>query len=541
MSIKKVGLLLAIILFLALFLRVFKLDAVPLYGDELTMVYDSYSLLKTGQDQLGDSWPLTFKMGAGRPAGYVYTSIPFVAIFGPTIWGERLLSIISGLGLVILMFYLGKQLVNQRFGVVSALVLALSIWNINLSRGGFEAHFALFLTILGVVSFFASKTKPYLLLVTALSFGLAAHTYPTYKLTLPFLLLLLFWYQGFWKQALGKKFLSWSVLSLGILVFAGGLALFQTFNAGSESRFLTINAFSQVELEQSVLQKVNLERSISELPLELRPFVSNKPLEYTFILGESYLRNFSLDFLFLHGDGNPRHNMSTMGEFYLIELALIVLGLVYLSRNYFREFKLIIAWILISPIAASLLLQTHALRNSLMLPPLILLSAAGLYSLIETKMSRWVLPLVIIAFVVQFVFFAQRLYFLAPNELGRFWSGPARQAVEILAEEKGNFDLVFISNQIDNIEYAYQVYNKIDPRLVIEQNKQRANLAGYEVKKFDNVYIGYIPGGEIEKVLSSLGGNVLYLGPAQNKNYLSTFEIITDKTTQEVLVLKRFQ
>ena len=85
------------ILILGFIIRVYKINSLPLYGDELTIVYDSYSILKTGMDQTGQFLPLTFKMGAGRPAGYVYGSIPFIAIFGPTVWGVRGLSLLSGL------------------------------------------------------------------------------------------------------------------------------------------------------------------------------------------------------------------------------------------------------------------------------------------------------------------------------------------------------------------------------------------------------------------------------------------------------------
>ena len=74
------------ILLLAFFLRIYGIDTNPksMYGDELTLVYDTYSLLKTGQDQTGQAWPLFFSMGGGRPAGYIYATIPFTAIFGPT-------------------------------------------------------------------------------------------------------------------------------------------------------------------------------------------------------------------------------------------------------------------------------------------------------------------------------------------------------------------------------------------------------------------------------------------------------------------------
>jgi len=88
------------ILILGFILRVYKISSLPLYGDELTITYDSYSLLKTGKDQTGEAFPLTFKMGAGRPPGYVYFSIPFVAIFGPSVWGEWGLSVVSGTFLI---------------------------------------------------------------------------------------------------------------------------------------------------------------------------------------------------------------------------------------------------------------------------------------------------------------------------------------------------------------------------------------------------------------------------------------------------------
>ena len=69
------------ILILGFIIRVYKINSLPLYGDELTIVYDSYSILKTGMDQTGQFLPLTFKMGAGRPAGYVYGSIPVYSYF----------------------------------------------------------------------------------------------------------------------------------------------------------------------------------------------------------------------------------------------------------------------------------------------------------------------------------------------------------------------------------------------------------------------------------------------------------------------------
>ena len=132
----KIKVALSIILLLGFALRIIDINNNPpsLYGDELTIALDVNSLLHTGQDQLGNYFPLTFEMGAGRPAGYVYFSIPFVAIFGPTAMGVRMLSILSGIGIILLMYLLGKRLFSEKIVLLAASMTALSPWDISLSR-----------------------------------------------------------------------------------------------------------------------------------------------------------------------------------------------------------------------------------------------------------------------------------------------------------------------------------------------------------------------------------------------------------------------
>jgi 4-amino-4-deoxy-L-arabinose transferase-like glycosyltransferase len=183
--------LLLTIIILGTFLRIIFINSDPssMYGDELTMVGDMYSILHTGKDQLGNFMPLTFPMGAGRPGGYIYFSLPFVLLFGPTPLGVRSLSLLSGVGLIIVMFFLGKRLVNKQVGLFAALITAFSPWDISLSRGGFEAHFALFLSVLGIYGLIEATQRRWWYIISALSFALAIHTYPTYKMTLPLFLL----------------------------------------------------------------------------------------------------------------------------------------------------------------------------------------------------------------------------------------------------------------------------------------------------------------------------------------------------------------
>jgi hypothetical protein len=64
----------------------------------------------------------------------------------------------------------------------------------------------------------------------------------------------------------------------------------------------------------------------------------------------------------------------------------------------------------------------------------------------------------------------QRVYFLAPNKFATFWSADAKTvSLEAIQNNDKNKTIVLSIRKIDNIEYAYEVYAKVDPRLVISQ------------------------------------------------------------------------
>ncbi len=236
--------ILLLIFLLGFLLRVFKVTSYPLYGDELTIIQDAYSILHTGRDVTGKVLPLTFSMGAGRPGGYVYASIPFVAIFGETVLGVRGLSILSGLGLIILMYLLAKKLFSERAGLIAAFMTAVSPWALNLSRGGFEANFALFLALAGVLLFLSAQKKPISYIFSAFVWGITIFTYPTYKLVLPPFILVLIWFTGGLKNLFGRTQEKYLIAAIIIGILFGGLSVRESLKVGSESRFLSINVFA---------------------------------------------------------------------------------------------------------------------------------------------------------------------------------------------------------------------------------------------------------------------------------------------------------
>ena len=472
------ALLLAAILSLGLIIRAYRITALPLYGDELTMVYDSYSILKTGRDQTGKFLPITFEMRGQSPGGYVYASIPFVAIFGPSVLAVRMLSLISGVGIIILMYLLGSKFFGQRTGLIAALLTAISPWEIALSRAGFESHFALFLTLLGLYFLLYSESRRWFFIYAGLSWGLAIHTYQTYKLiVLPFLVLT-FWYVGIFKR---KKIFSNLFFVLGIVVFGVFLSLVvrEILIGRSQERFEDINIFAQSGLQEEITQKVNFERQVSGLPNVANEIFHNKAIEYSKELIGGYLQNFSNDFLLLTGDHNPRHNPAESGAVYLVEVATLFVGIFVLRVKSRKLFQFLILWLLVSPVSGVLTGEPHFLRNSIMLPPLILLSAYGLPQI----KSKYLVGVIVAAILLQMVFVLERIYLIAPTQHAGFWSQSARTASEAAIHKKDDYKKIFLLTKIDNIEYAYPVYAKIDPSLVISQSK------GGFPKKYGNVII----------------------------------------------------
>lgn len=519
-----------LILLLAFFLRFINIDSNPpaLYGDEQTLVYDAYSILKTGRDQTGDFLPLTFAMSEGRPPVYVYLSIPFVAVFGPNALSARLLSVFSGVGIVLLIYLLLQTLISRRVAVVAAFFVAISPWDLTLSRGGFETHFALFLSLLGITAFVKAQSRPWLLMISALSFGLAIHTYHSYKVVLPLLLPVLVWFVSP-KNFIGDKLKKQFVVASAVFVLFVGLWLYQLVS-GSEVRFKNTNVFNQPNLTASITQKINEERTLDTTPLA--SLIHNKPVEYLSLLGDNYFSHFSFDFLFLHGDGNPRHNQGLMGMMYVVDSLLILLGIIWLFNERRRLLLLLGAWVAVAPLATILVSSAHGLRSTFMLPPLIIFSATGFVYLFELSkkqlLTKILLVVIVLGLMVQFIVLFDRVYSLYPKQYGKFWSVGAKVVAEEALINKQKYDFIVISDRIDGINTAFPPYGEVDPNEVIEQNDKRPFLLGeYSFKKYDNnIYIGMVPDKEVNGFIDRLPGKVLYLGAAEEIKTAQNYDTI---------------
>src|SRR3989338_6145695 len=144
---KRQYLILILIILLAAFLRFWQLGENPpsLTWDEAAWGYNAYSLGIDGRDEFGRFLPLNYleSFGDFKPPIYAYLDIIPVKLFGLNEFAVRFPSAFFGVISVLVSYFLTKRIFynsksSQIYALVTAFLLAISPWHINLSRAAFE-------------------------------------------------------------------------------------------------------------------------------------------------------------------------------------------------------------------------------------------------------------------------------------------------------------------------------------------------------------------------------------------------------------------
>lgn len=189
--------LIGILFAVGIFLRLYGLESYPLpvQQDELSNIYDGYSILETGADRAGARFPVIVR-GFGpndfRPALMVYlTAIP-LSVAGFSVGaGRATAGILSSLSLL-LIFLLARGVAGVRFATVALAFAALSPWLILNGRIAHEgASLAPFFVILALWAWHRAAATDYPLIRAALVglvLGFSANAYQSTRLIGPMLL-----------------------------------------------------------------------------------------------------------------------------------------------------------------------------------------------------------------------------------------------------------------------------------------------------------------------------------------------------------------
>ncbi len=506
----KYKILLAAILLLASVLRLWRLTEIPisLFADELDVGYHAYSILETGKDYSGNSWPLHFQsLAESRAPLYLYMTIPTVAIYGISPLGVRLPAAFFGILGILGLYLLVKQISkNEKLALASAVFLAISPWHIQYSRAAFEVTMLLAFLLFGLYFFFRSFKEGKWLWVASILLVTTPLIYSTAKLFTPGLLLVLFL---LWKKEISKLSKNHLIKAVVALIIFGGITSYATLFSGGEQRFEYISVFSDPTIEPEVgTARLRDARMRNEKGYGLTPsfsdrFFHNKVIFWTENITKNILESFSADFLFINGDLNLRHSIKNVGQFYKVEFIAMVLGLILFFTKYKnKQLKIFLAfWLIFGAIPAVITRDggRHATRLILMLPPLIFLVAYGFVktaSLLKGNSRKIFLLGYIGLLIFSFASYQHEFWGHNPWDSERWWHSGYEESVKTIKEIDKDYDKVILSmiNEPAWIFFAGWYEYPPDQWQAEFPIHNEVNIAGFgRVSHIDKFYFGSIP------------------------------------------------
>jgi len=488
----------------ALFLRTYKLSEYPagFSQDEMAQGYLAYSLLKTGRDEWGVKFPLVFRsLGDFRLPAYAYLTMPMVKVFGLNEFATRLTAALFGVGAVLALYLLVKELFCDEKQVellafITAFLLLISPWHLSLSRVAHEASLTVFFLSLGLWLFLKGKEEPILLVLSGLFLGINLLTYHSPRFFTPMAVLL--WLVFLDKTFLKKKIFKKSLLGFLIIFLSFFLISFYSLLGKGRTRITTTWLFSSSELEQK--QKVcQAEALFLGISPKVESFFDNKIT----LAGEKFLQNYleylSPTFLFSQGVLEPTYGMMPgIGIMYLFELPLLLAGIYSLVKKKDRISLFLLFSLVLAPVPAAFTNQGRAGGRAVtMMPFLQIISGVGALAIwnffsVQKKFQIALRILILLVIPLSFLNFVKGYFFHAPfvNAPGMAYGW--REASQFLSRYPDQ--KILVSKNFSQPQMATAFFWQIDPLLV-----QEASLAWLDYEKKGFSWVDELPEYSLER------------------------------------------
>lgn len=452
-----------IIVLSAVLIRFYHVADVPpgLNRDEAAIGYTAYSILKTGRDEHGVFLPLSLKsFGDWKLPGYIYAAIPSVAVLGLSETSVRMPSVVFGVSTVLLSYLIAQQLFNNKsISLVSALLLAFSPWHLFFSRVTSEANMAVFLTSLGFYFILLGRKKQELFIPGMFFLAMPLMTYHGNHVFTPLLFIGII--AIIRKQLVSKT----GFVAVGIFLIIAAYTYSHTLSGADTTKLSGLFIGNDVSL---VHENIDQNRVIFQNPFWGKLF-NNKAIFLTEKIAHNYVRAFSPEFLFIQGGANEQHNIPDFGNVYLIEAPFILLGLYFLFAKKEKASRLLLWWLLIAPLGASLTKDApHSARTFAIYPALTFCAAFGAVSIVNQLRYIRCRQMIIVVLAGLYVFsvslFFSRYFVTFPYKRFDSWGNAYQEMSAKLAVAKNNYDAVTISKPELSPYIYYLFYERIDPR-----------------------------------------------------------------------------
>lgn len=181
-----------LLLVVGAWLRFVSLDQYPLgvHQDELSNIYDGYSIAETGADRFGSRHPAVLRAFGEddyRPALYAWLAAATIKVFGFSVTAGRVPAAILGTASLVLLYLFATSLGGTEFGLLALLLGVLSPMHIQYSRVAHEGailpgFFVILILYLWRRASVHNFPLPILALLGLVS-GLSSNAYQATKLT----------------------------------------------------------------------------------------------------------------------------------------------------------------------------------------------------------------------------------------------------------------------------------------------------------------------------------------------------------------------
>ncbi len=454
------------ILMLGTFLYFYKIDTVPprLSADEIPSGYNAYSILLTGKDEYGKSFPISFRFSSSySPPLYVYLTVPAISIFGLNATGTRIVSILSGVISIMVIFIFLKNLnvIQSRIVVyLGVLLYTISPWAVMYSRSGYEAMLSFLFYSLSVFTFWEGFKRPYFLTIGIILLSVSTYASHANKFLLPVLLVGLI--LTFRKILFDKKNRRYFIAGLvgALIVQLPNLSVFLT-----KSFFVKSSLF----FNDAILIEYQKIKAIV-------PVFVGIPYLYVREFLSQYLTYFSLRSLFLDPDPFQARSIPNLSVFYPWMFIPFIIGLFVAWKNRAQtNYKYLLLLAVTAPVPAAFTKDPFWTYRAIpLLLPLIIIITIGIDRILKLRLKLFI-TLFCILIIYSLILLWRGYFVFLPNEKASAWEyGYQNIAQEIMTRKGEHFVVDNSRNSLTYIQLAF--YLKLNPETL-------QNAVGQEIKE----------------------------------------------------------
>jgi len=460
------------VLSIGVFVRVWRLSSNPagINQDEASAGYDSWAMLTYGIDRNGFHNPMhLISWGAGQSILYSLLSMPFIKIFGLTVFSIRLPNAILSCITLLVFYFSVKKTANFKVALIGLFLLAINPWQVMGSRWGFEANLFPMIFMLGFLLLTYAKNRLSLFYLSIFFFALSLYAYTPAFFIVP----LFVFFMGLWVWR--ANYISFKTLLISLILFA-----LISFPYGI---FLFINAFGL--------------QSIQTFFISIPKLVDTGRFSDIFILFQSgpitkTLKNMYEFFSFLfikQSDGLIWNSIPQYGYAYIFSAPFLLHGIILIYKNY-RKLFFWTLWLSTSFFLACITVFNMN-RLSILFLPLIFCITLSLSSIYEKHKTLFAAA--IFMYVVIFASFLKFYFFQYPSYIGPTFFESLGEAIQTASSLSKNSPII-VTDKVNMPQIYVLFYEKIPPYSYLKTVKFKNPGAQFQqVLSFDRYSFGINP------------------------------------------------